>query len=60
MIKFQRKELLIDWVRDCLCPVLGKYIDIEKNSIVIMDNALTHMCEEIEELMKEKVLICST
>ena len=55
------REMFVEWVRTRLCPVLGRYDAKEKNSIVIMDNALTHMCEEVRELIENTgaYLLCS-
>ena len=44
----------VECVEESLCPVLGDYQKDEKNSIVIMDNASTHMCEEVRELIESK------
>ena len=44
-------DMFIEWVRNFLCPVLGRYRYSEKNSIVIMDNASTHMDEEVKRLI---------
>ena len=41
-----------DWVRDHLVPVLGSYANSEPNSVVIMDNASTHMSREVVELVE--------
>jgi len=41
-----------NWVKDHLCPVLGSYERNEPNSIVIMDNASTHMSEEVREMIE--------
>ena len=41
------------WVKDRLCPVLGNYVDGEKNSIVVMDNASTHMSWEVMEMIEQ-------
>jgi transposase len=41
-----------NWVRDHLCPTLGRYTEGEPNSIVIMDNASTHMSEEVKDLIE--------
>lgn len=42
-----------DWVREYLVPVLGNYANFETNSIVIMDNASTHMSREVVDLIEE-------
>ena len=36
------------WVREYLCPVLGRYKYGEPRSVVFMDNASTHMNHEVE------------
>ena len=48
------RDGFIEWVNDSLCPVLGDYRLLEKNSIVIMGNASTHMCEEVRDLIEAK------
>ena len=47
-------DKFIAWVRDFLCPVLGRYRYNKKNSIVIMDNASAHMDEEVKRLIHAK------
>ena len=42
-------EYFLSWVKDYLCPVLGNYELGEPRSVVFMDNASTHMTEEVEE-----------
>lgn len=39
-------------VENYLCPALGEYSQNEPNSIVIMDNASTHMSERVRELIE--------
>ena len=39
------------WVKDYLCPMLGSYELGEPRSVVLMDNASTHMSDEIEDLI---------
>ena len=41
-----------NWLREYLLPVLGRYVDGEENSIVIMDNASTHMSREVMEMIE--------
>lgn len=41
------------WVKEYLCPVLGRYDLDEPNSIVIMDNASTHMSDEVRMMIEE-------
>ena len=48
------REKFVEWVEECLCPTLGRYIDQEDNSIVIMDNASTHMCPEVRRLIEAR------
>ena len=45
-------EDFVEWVRHFLVPTLGNYARGEKRSIVIMDNASTHMCNEVEYLIE--------
>ena len=40
-----------DWVEHFLCPVLGNYSNFEENSIVVMDNASTHMSRRVSQLI---------
>jgi transposase len=42
-------EYFLYWVKEYLCPVLGNYEFGEPRSVVILDNASTHMTEEVEE-----------
>ena len=41
-----------DWVEHFLCPTLGNYANCEPKSIVVMDNASTHMDTRVAELIK--------
>ena len=41
------------WVKEKLVPVLGSWEKKESRLIVIMDNATTHMSEEVERLIEE-------
>lgn len=41
------------WLKERLCPVLGDYVKGERNSVVIMDNASTHMSWEVMEMIEE-------
>ena len=40
------------WVRENLVPVLGSYANSEPNSVVIMDNASTHMSREVVDTIE--------
>ena len=40
------------WVEHYLCPVLGSFANGEARSIVVMDNAATHMSERIGQLVR--------
>ena len=42
----------VEWVKRHLVPVLGDYRKKEKNSILIMDNASTHMSREVVDIIK--------
>ena len=42
------------WLKHFLVPNLGDYSKGEKNSIVVMDNASTHMDYEVEDMIREK------
>jgi len=48
------KEHFESWVRDYLCTNLGQYRFNEKNSIVVMDNASTHMNDKIRVMIEAK------
>lgn len=39
------------WVERYLCPVLGRYAYGEPRSVVLLDNASTHMSERVQELI---------
>ena len=41
-------EYFLHWVKNYLCPVLGSYELGENRSVVLMDNASTHMSDEVE------------
>ena len=41
-----------EWVREYLLPVLGSYANNEDNSIVIMDNASTHMSRKVVRMIE--------
>ena len=42
-------DYFLCWVQECLCPVLGNYELGEPRSVVFMDNASTHVTEEVKE-----------
>ena len=46
------KDMFVEWVKESFCPVLGNYADCEPNSIVVMDNTSTHMCEQVRRLIE--------
>ena len=41
-------EYFLHWVKEYICPVLGNYEHGEPRSVVLMDNASTHMNDEVE------------
>lgn len=41
-----------EWVEKCLCPVLGRYDHGEPRSIVVMDNASTHMSQRVADMIR--------
>ena len=46
-------EYFLYWVKTYLCPILGRYELGEPRSVVFLDNATTHMAEEVEEAINE-------
>ena len=46
-------EYFLYWIKNYLCPVLGNYERGEIRSVVMMDNASTHMSDEIESAILE-------
>ena len=42
-------DYFLHWVKTYLCPVLGNYERGEPRSVVLMDNASTHMSDEVED-----------
>ena len=45
-------DYFLHWVKNYLCPVLGNYEHGEPRSIVYMDNASTHMADEVEDAIR--------
>ena len=41
------REYFTNWVKEKLCPVLGNYERGEPRSVVVLDNASTHMSDEV-------------
>ena len=46
-------DRFVEYIRDLLVPLLGRYEYDEPRSIVVMDNASIHCCDEIEDLIHE-------
>jgi transposase len=46
------REHFISYVKEYLAPTLGRFEFGEPRSIVVLDNATTHMCEEEEALIR--------
>lgn len=46
------KDYFLYWVRKYLCPVLGNYANGEPNSVLLLDNASTHMQDEVVEAIE--------
>ena len=46
------QEYFLYWVKNYLCPVLGNYEHGEPRSVVYMDNASTHMGDEVEDAIR--------
>ena len=47
-------EAFKQWVENFLVPSLGDFSKGEKNSIVVMDNASTHMCYKVKDMINAK------
>ena len=47
-------ETFRQWLKVKILPLLGDYRKGEKNSIVIMDNASTHMAHEVRDMIMER------
>ena len=45
-------DYFLHWVEHYLCPVLGNYERGEPRSVVMMDNASTHLSDKVEELIE--------
>ena len=45
-------DYFLYWVKEYLCPILGSYELGEARSVVLMDNASTHMSDEIESAIQ--------
>ena len=43
-----------EWVKEYLLPVLGNYEVGEQNSILVLDNASTHVSDHIVDMIKAK------
>ena len=43
-----------DWVEYNLCPILGDYSKGQARSVVLMDNALTHMSQKVINMIEAK------
>ena len=48
------QERFLQFVKDDLCPILGRFELCEKRSIVLMDNASVHMLPEVKEAIHAK------
>ena len=46
------REHFIQYTKVYLAPILGKFEFSEARSIVVMDNATTHMCQEVESIIR--------
>ena len=46
------RDIFEDWVEKMLCPVLGDYSKGEKRSVVLLDNASTHMSQKVVDLIE--------
>ena len=43
------REFFVHWVKEYLCPTLGNFRKQEPRSVVLLDNASTHMSDEVVE-----------
>ena len=50
------------WVEHCLCPILGRCDKGEPRSIVVIDNASTHVGSVVAPLIRDKgaCILCTT
>ena len=46
------REIFEEWVEHKLCKVLGDYSKGEKRSVVLLDNASTHMSQKVVDLIE--------
>ena len=48
------QEMFGEWVEEHLCPILGDYSKGQPRSVVMLDNASTHMSEKVRQLIESK------
>ena len=48
------REIFEDWVENSLCPILGDYSKGESRSVVMLDNASTHMSKRVTDMIEAK------
>ena len=48
------REKFEEWVEESLCPILGDYSKGEARSVVMLDNASTHMSQKVVDLIEGK------
>ena len=46
------REFYTMWVKEYLCPVLGNFRNREPRSVVLLDNASTHMSDEVVDAIR--------
>ena len=47
------RDYFLYWVREYLCPILGDYERGEARLVVFIDNASTHMSDEVDNVIRD-------
>ena len=47
-----KREIFEEYIEKCFCPVLGSYAKGEARSVVLLDNASTHMSQKVIDLIE--------
>ena len=53
-------EIVLDFIQKCLLLLLMPFNDSNPNSIVILDNASVHKCEEAAKMIKHPATFSTT